>query len=113
MFGAQQVRPMQVFITTMSPQAKNKQNKAIIGNLGEDLACEYLVEKGYNILRRNVRSRRGELDIVAKSSDQTLVFVEVKTMASPPDTTASAVLLVHDFKNHKIFSHNHIDKFFN
>ncbi len=51
-----------------------------IGKFGEDLACEYLVEKGYKILARNYRKLWGEIDIIAKSADKTLVFVEVKTL---------------------------------
>lgn len=49
----------------------------ITGNLGEDLACEYLKKQGYKILERNYRIRGGEIDIVAKDGDY-LVFVEVK-----------------------------------
>ncbi len=51
-----------------------------LGKLGEDLACGYLVDKGYKIIERNFRKPWGELDIIAKSPDKTLVFVEVKTM---------------------------------
>ncbi len=54
--------------------------KSQLGQLGEDLACEYLVKKGYKIIDRNFRQKWGELDIIAKSPDKTLVFVEVKTM---------------------------------
>lgn len=48
------------------------------GNYGEDLACKFLVKKGYRIVERNYRFGHGEIDIVAKDGD-TLVFVEVKT----------------------------------
>ena len=54
--------------------------KSEIGKLGENLACEYLKDKGYWIIERNFRKPWGELDIIAKSKDGTLVFVEVKTM---------------------------------
>lgn len=53
------------------------------GNYGEDLAAEYLLGKGYTIVCRNYRSRRGELDLVVRDSDGTLVFVEVKASRSP------------------------------
>jgi|SRR3989338_2435239 len=56
--------------------------KSETGKLGEDLACKYLVGKGYKIIDRNYRKPWGELDIVAKSPDGTLVFVEVKTVVS-------------------------------
>jgi len=49
-----------------------------IGQLGEEIAEEYLRRHGYEILERNFRSRRwGEIDIVA-IEDDVLVFVEVK-----------------------------------
>ena len=54
--------------------------KSEIGKLGEDLACEYLVKKGFTICERNVRKPWGELDIVGKDRGGTLVFIEVKTI---------------------------------
>jgi putative endonuclease len=54
--------------------------KSEIGKLGEDIACEYLVNKKYRICERNFRKPWGELDIIAKDKDGVLVFVEVKTM---------------------------------
>ena len=56
-------------------------NKSEIGKLGENIACRYLVENGYKIIERNFRQKWGELDIIAKAPDKTLVFVEVKTVA--------------------------------
>ena len=53
--------------------------KTELGKLGEDLACRYLVDKGYKIIERNFRKPWGELDVIAKSPDKTLIFVEVKT----------------------------------
>jgi len=47
------------------------------GKLGEDLARQYLIKKGYKILTSNFRSRFGEIDIIA-TKNSTLVFVEVK-----------------------------------
>jgi putative endonuclease len=52
-----------------------------IGNVGEDLATGFLQECGFVILARNWRTRRGELDIIARDGD-TLVFCEVKTRRS-------------------------------
>ncbi len=47
------------------------------GREGEEQATRFLQKKGYDILARNVRGGRGELDIVAQKDD-VLVFVEVK-----------------------------------
>ena len=51
------------------------------GAWGERLAADFLENKGYRILGRNVRfGSRCELDLVARSpAPEALVFVEVKT----------------------------------
>ena len=49
-----------------------------LGKWGENLAAEYLQDKGYEILERDWKSGHHDLDIVAKEDD-TLVVVEVKT----------------------------------
>lgn len=48
-----------------------------IGKQGEDIACSFLSQKGYEIIERNFHSQQGEIDIVAKEG-KFLVFVEVK-----------------------------------
>ena len=48
-----------------------------LGILGEDVACEALRRRGYEILERRYRTRHGEIDIVARHH-ATIVFVEVK-----------------------------------
>lgn len=52
-----------------------------IGNKGEDLAVEFLISNGYEILHRNWRYRKAEIDIIAKGQHG-LVFIEVKTRTS-------------------------------
>lgn len=62
-------------------------NTKELGNLGERIACEYLVKNGYDILERNYRISFGEIDIIAKrkwkflsQENKTIHFVEVKTI---------------------------------
>lgn len=55
-------------------------SRSLLGALGEDIACKYLEGKRYKILFRNYRKPWGEIDIIARAKDKTLVFVEVKTM---------------------------------
>lgn len=55
-------------------------SKSETGKLGEDLACRYLIKKGYKIIERNYRKPWGELDIIAMDPCTVLVFVEVKTI---------------------------------
>lgn len=56
-------------------------NTKSVGNAGEDKACTWLCAHGYEIIARNWRTRRGEIDIIAYTQD-TLVFAEVKTLPS-------------------------------
>ena len=53
-------------------------NNLELGKMGEDLAVELLIEKGYEILERNWRFRHNEVDIIARK-DGLLVIAEVKT----------------------------------
>ena len=49
-----------------------------IGNEGEASAVNFLFANGYEVLARNYRFRRGEIDIIARKG-RALVFIEVKT----------------------------------
>jgi len=51
------------------------------GRDGETVAASFLEEKGMEILERNFRFSRGEVDIIAIDGE-TIVFVEVKTWAA-------------------------------
>ena len=51
------------------------------GRSGEAAAAFYLEKKGIQILEKNFRSRRGEIDIVALDGE-TLIFLEVKTWSA-------------------------------
>src|ERR1700722_11718144 len=56
--------------------------KIRIGQKGEEIASNYLENRGYEIITRNYRKKFGEIDIIVRSSDSILVFVEVKTLFS-------------------------------
>jgi putative endonuclease len=60
------------------------------GRRAEWLAALFLQAKGYRILARRVRTRVGEIDIIARKGD-TLVFVEVKARA----TLDSGIFALH------------------
>lgn len=53
-----------------------------IGILGENIACTYLLQKGYSIIERNFQNTKGykygEIDIIAQHENK-IIFVEVKT----------------------------------
>ena len=59
-----------------------KKKSQQLGEDGEQAATAFLVEKNYQILERNWRFGRAELDIIARVEPQTLVFVEVKTRSN-------------------------------
>lgn len=64
-----------------------------IGNRGEDLAARFLKEAGYQILERNYRFERNEVDLVCTDPGEggEVVFVEVKTRTGtgfgPPEAS--------------------------
>lgn len=53
-------------------------NKKEVGKEGENIAADFLVNKGFKIIKRNYQYGHGEIDIIADDNG-TLVFVEVKT----------------------------------
>lgn len=50
-----------------------------LGRVGEDVAASFLEAEGYEILSRNWRCPRGEIDLVARDPEGTTALVEVKT----------------------------------
>ncbi|MDR3312607.1 MAG: YraN family protein [Spirochaetaceae bacterium] len=61
------------------------------GYVGESRAADFLTRKGYEIVARNWRTRRGEIDIVAEKNGL-LVFAEVKTLPAGTPETLEKVL---------------------
>lgn len=56
-------------------------NTKKIGDKGEDFATKILESKGYEILERNYRFKRAEIDIIALHQNL-LIFIEVKSLNS-------------------------------
>ncbi len=54
---------------------------ALRGRRAEQLACEYLTARGFEICERNVRYPVGEIDVVAREGN-TQCFIEVRSTAS-------------------------------
>lgn len=81
------------------------------GLLGETMALEFLVGKGWSVVARNWRSRRGVIDILAcdpgDGGDPTLVAVEVKSWWAPSwdaDELRYAIPPYKRIKIHRSFS---------
>jgi putative endonuclease len=49
-----------------------------IGEIGEEIAVQYLAKKGYIILEKNLKVNFGEIDIIAEKNN-CICFVEVKS----------------------------------
>jgi putative endonuclease len=63
---------------TPSPAPPSTGNKGT-GELGEEIAANFLIARGYRILERNFRCKGGEVDIITRDpGDKSLVFLEVK-----------------------------------
>lgn len=60
---------------------KKNKNNILLGVKGENLASEYLINKGYSILFRNWRFKHKEVDLICKKGKY-LIFVEVKTRST-------------------------------
>ena len=58
---------------TLMPSQKRK-----FGDIGEKIAGDYLIKKGYTVIEKNYLKPWGEIDIIAKK-DSILIFCEVKT----------------------------------
>ncbi len=57
-----------------------------LGFLGESIARQFLEDREFHFLARNVAQKFGEIDLVFRAPDSTLVFVEVKTMSFIADS---------------------------
>jgi putative endonuclease len=62
-------------------EKSEKTTRQITGKKGEDIAADYLVNQHYQLLHRNWRSGKSEVDIIASFAD-TLHFIEVKTRSN-------------------------------
>ena len=75
-------------------------DKTEIGRMGENIAADYLVAKGFQIAERNYHHGKAEIDLIVKKGEW-LLFVEVKTRASTafghPET------FLHEVQVHRIF----------
>lgn len=52
-----------------------------LGKKGEQLAVDFLIENGYDIIERNYRFNKAEVDIIAQKKD-VLAIIEVKTRST-------------------------------
>jgi putative endonuclease len=81
-----------------------------LGDLGEQLAKNYLKKKGYKLIEANYRCHSGEIDIIARHKD-CLVFMEVRTKSTTdygtPEESLSATKQRHMIKSAYHYLQNH------
>jgi len=63
----------------MTPDKRTEKRK--LGDIGENIACEFLVKRGFKIIDRNYLRKWGEIDIVAQK-EGILRFIEVKSVSA-------------------------------
>ena len=80
--------------------------KKKLGNLGEQIATEYLEKQNYKIIERNFYCRQGEIDIIAKDKKE-IVFIEVKTRSNvnfgQPSEAVTSIKQKHMLKTAQYF----------
>jgi putative endonuclease len=72
----------------VEPGLADRRGRLRRGRISEALAAAALIAKGYLILGRNVKTRTGEIDIIAVRGKR-LAFVEVKRRATGEDAEAA------------------------
>jgi TIGR00252 family protein len=55
--------------------------RQLLGKAGENFAVRFLSDAGLDIMTRNYRCPKGEMDLIARDGE-TLVFIEVRTRRS-------------------------------
>ena len=76
-------------------------DKTETGANGENLAAQFLTEKGFAVVARNFRFRKAEIDLIVQRENW-LVFVEVKTRSS--DAWGHPESFVGDLQRRLIYS---------
>lgn len=63
----------------MNPDRRTEKRK--LGDIGENIACEFLKKRGFEIIERNYSKKWGEIDIITKKGNL-IRFIEVKTVTN-------------------------------
>lgn len=64
--------------TELDDKLKKRDTRRQTGQIGEEAACQSLLEGGYSVIERNWRCKTGEIDIIAELAGR-IIFVEVRT----------------------------------
>lgn len=64
----------------MSDAADRRTAKRRLGDIGENIACEFLKKHGFELIERNYLRKWGEIDIIARKAG-IIRFIEVKSVS--------------------------------
>ena len=80
----------------------NRTDKRKLGDIGENIACDFLKRRGFEIIERNYLRKWGELDIVARKSG-IIRFIEVKSVSyeTPTYQGLSSVSVAHGTSSYR------------
>lgn len=79
-----------------------------LGYWGEEIACKYLIDKGYTICQRDWKSGHRDIDIIAYDGNE-LVFVEVKTRRNNIFCEPEGAVDEHKIENLLIAAENYVN----
>lgn len=79
----------------------NQSPKQKVGNVAEQLACDYLIKQGLLLVEKNYRTQRGEIDLIMRDKNM-LVFIEVRYRKN--DLYGGAVESINWHKQQRIIS---------
>lgn len=68
----------------MKQPTDKRTEKRKLGDIGENVACEFLKRRGFEIVEKNYLRKWGEIDIVARKGS-VIHFVEVKSVTRPTE----------------------------
>lgn len=63
-------------------QRREFRRNITLGQDGENITAQFIVNRGDEILERNWRIREGEIDLISRDKDGIFHFIEVKTRSS-------------------------------
>jgi putative endonuclease len=67
--------------SSQNKTVKTSQRSRQVGGYGQNLAKDFLQQRGYEVLTENYYTRSGEIDLICQKNSQ-IIFIEVKTRSS-------------------------------
>lgn len=85
-------------------------NRGETGKKGEQLTAEYLIKNGCAVVKRNYRSRFGEIDIISQTNEY-IIFTEVKTRKDASAVSPAEAVDIHKQKRIILTAQDYLSKY--